>query len=146
MVRSRPLPLCPHAAVPIERRLLGAQSDACARIGTGYAGSSSLTSTETYERLTKEEESAKAAKAAQQEREDRERFDEWAAEQDAKSTLLDRKKLDENLGYTKRYDETREDFRSKEKRKRQNGQQNRDVNWVEEEKRALRHTGTNHES
>ena len=34
MVRSSPLPLCPHAAAPIERRLLGAQSDACARIGT----------------------------------------------------------------------------------------------------------------
>ena len=32
--RSSPLPLCPHAAAPIERRLLGAQSDACARIGT----------------------------------------------------------------------------------------------------------------
>ena len=146
MVRSSPLPLCPHAAAPIERRLLGAQSDACVRIGTGYVGSSSLTPTETYERLTKEEESVKAAKAAQQEREDRGRFDEWAAEQDAKSTLLDRKKLDEKLGYTKRYDETSEDFRSKEKRKRQNGQQNRDGNWVEEEKRALRHTSTNHES
>ena len=34
MVRSSPLPLCPHAAAPIERRVLGAQSDACARIGT----------------------------------------------------------------------------------------------------------------
>ena len=34
MVRSRPLPLCPHAAAPIEHRLLGAQSDAFPRIDT----------------------------------------------------------------------------------------------------------------
>ena len=44
------------------------------------------------------------------------------------------------------FDETHEDFRSKEKRKRSLGQQNRDGNWVEEEKRALRHSGANFDS
>ena len=48
--------------------------------------------------------------------------------------------------YEKRYDRTREDFRSKEKRKRAMGQQNRDGNYVEEEKRQLRHGGANYDS
>ena len=47
-----------------------------------------------------------------------------------------KKKIDERVGYKKRFDTTREDFRTKEKRKRQMGQQNRDGNWVEEEKRS----------
>ena len=71
--------------------------------------------------------------------------------------------IDKRVGYEKRYDRTHEDFRTKvcpclllpaalrlaialdhaarpqEKRKRSQGQQNRDGNWVEEEKRRLRH-------
>ena len=62
------------------------------------------------------------------------------------AALLDKKKIDEKIGYKKRFDKTGEDFRQKEKRKRQNGQQNRDGNWVEEEKRSLRHHSTNFES
>ena len=68
------------------------------------------------------------------------------AEEEARTNLLDKRKLDERIGYKKRFDSTGEDFRSKEKRKRQLGQQNRDGNWVEEEKRALRHNSANFES
>lgn len=50
------------------------------------------------------------------------------------------------MGYEKRYDRTKEDFRSKEKRKREMGQQNRDGNYVEEEKRRIRHEGANFDS
>lgn len=45
------------------------------------------------------------------------------------SELLDPKKIDERIGYKKRYAETGEDFRAKEKRKRLMGQQNRDGNY-----------------
>merc|ERR1719469_1466480 len=78
----------------------------------GYA-TSSLTSTDTYARLTKEEEETR-----EREREEREKFDARVAEEEARSNLLDKKKIDAKIGYKKRFDETHEDFRSKEKRKR----------------------------
>ena len=59
---------------------------------------------------------------------------------------MDTTKIDEKVGYEKRYDRTKEDFRKKEERKRKNGQQNRDGNWVEEEKRKLRHGAANFDS
>jgi hypothetical protein len=111
----------------------------------GYA-TSSLTSTDTYARLTKEEEETKEEEKKEREREDREKFDARVAEEEARNNLLDKKKIDAKIGYKKRFDETHEDFRSKEKRKRSLGQQNRDGNWVEEEKRALRHSGANFDS
>ena len=121
------------------------QVDFAALQRAGYA-SSSLTSTDTYNRLTKEEEATKQKEKEERERQERERFDAMVAEEEARTSLLDKRKLDERIGYKKRYDQTHEDFRSKEKRKRQMGQQNRDGNWVEEEKRALRHSGVNFES
>jgi hypothetical protein len=111
----------------------------------GYA-SSSLTSTDTYARLTKEEEEAREEEKKERERKEREAFDAKVAEEEARINLLDKKKIDARVGYKKRFDETHEDFRSKEKRKRQLGQQNRDGNWVEEEKRQLRHSGANFDS
>merc|ERR1719469_250285 len=111
----------------------------------GYA-SSSLTSTDTYARLTKEEEETKEEEKKERERADREKVDAMVADEESRSNLLDKRKLDAKIGYKKRFDETHEDFRSKEKRKRQLGQQNRDGNWVEEEKRALRHSGANFDS
>ena len=111
----------------------------------GYA-TSSLTSTDTYARLTKEEEETREEEKKEREREEREKFDARVAEEEARSNLLDKKKIDAKIGYKKRFDETHEDFRSKEKRKRSLGQQNRDGNWVEEEKRALRHSGANFDS
>jgi hypothetical protein len=42
------------------------------------------------------------------------------------------------LGYEKRFDKTKEDFRAKEKRKRAIGQQSSGSDWVQEEKRRLR--------
>ena len=111
----------------------------------GYA-SSSLTSTDTYARLTKEEEEAREEEKKERERKEREAFEAKVAEEEARINLLDKKKIDARVGYKKRFDETHEDFRSKEKRKRQLGQQNRDGNWVEEEKRQLRHSGANFDS
>ena len=67
-------------------------------------------------------------------------------EERARTAAMDQKAIDERVGYEKRYDRTKEDFRKKEERKRENGQQNRDGNWVEEEKRKLRHGATNFDS
>ena len=46
--------------------------------------------------------------------------------------------IDKRLGYEKRFDKTKEDFRTKEKRKRAMGQQSSGKDWVQEEKRRLR--------
>jgi hypothetical protein len=46
--------------------------------------------------------------------------------------------IDKRLGYEKRFDKTKEDFRAKEKRKRAMGQQSSGSDWVQEEKRRLR--------
>ena len=43
-------------------------------------------------------------------------------------------------------DDSQEAAAKGKKRKRQLGQQNRDGNWVEEEKRQLRHSGANFDS
>ena len=56
--------------------------------------------------------------------------------------MLNRKEIDKKLGYEKRYDRTKEDFRAKEKRKREMGQQASGSDWVQEEKRRLRHGET----
>ena len=128
----------PKAAAPVV--------DYAALQRAGFSGSAGLASTETYQRLSREEEQVQADKLVELEREERERTEAAAAEDKARSNLLDKKKIDERVGYKKRYDETREDFRSKEKRKRQMGQQNSGGDWVQEEKRSLRHQGANFDS
>mmetsp|Transcript_66994 Transcript_66994/g.111304 ORF Transcript_66994/g.111304 Transcript_66994/m.111304 type:complete len:171 (+) Transcript_66994:45-557(+) len=105
----------------------------------GYSGKmADLSKTGTYMRL--EEEAA----AVRQQRTEAAEAEAAAAEErrqalDAEKRILDRKGIDERIGYEKRFDRTGEGFRAKEKRKRAMGQQNRDGNWVEEEKRRLRH-------
>ena len=105
-----------------------------------------MTSTDTFQRLTREEDAARVEKAEQVEREDRERFEAMRAEEEARVALLDKKKIDERVGYKKRFDRTGEDFRTKEKRKRERGQQNSGGDYVQEEKRRLRHGSTNFDS
>ena len=61
----------------------------------------------------------------------------------ARLESLDAKKIEERNGYEKRLVKTGEDFRTKEKRKRSMGQQGGGSNYVEEEKRRVRHTGGN---
>jgi len=107
---------------------------------------SNLTETQTYKRLEAEEDQARAdATAAKAAAEEEEKQRDAAAEK-AQSELLNTKAIDEKIGYTKRFDKTGEGFRAKEKRKRDMGQQNRDGNWVEEEKRRIRHQSTNFDS
>lgn len=108
----------------------------------GYKSAGNLKESDTYKKLEEqdartregEELAREAAEAAAAER--------AAALEAEKSRLLNPKKLDESLGYEKRYAKTQESFRNKEKRKRDIGQQSRDGNWVEEEKRKLRHSLT----
>ena len=105
----------------------------------GYKTSTDLRATETYRQLTakeeedKEQEKLARAKAAEEKK----------AAEDARleeeEYLLNRKKIDEKIGWEKRYDRTKEDFRAKEKRKRDQGQQSSSGDWVQEEKRRLRH-------
>ncbi|KAL1511167.1 hypothetical protein AB1Y20_005983 [Prymnesium parvum] len=112
----------------------------------GYESKSNLTQTATYKRLEEAEREAREkeaeGKAAAREEEARRA----AAAEELRSELLNRKAIDQKLGYKKRFDETGEGFRQKEKRKRELGQQNRDGNWVEEEKRRIRHASTNFDS
>mmetsp|Transcript_18034 Transcript_18034/g.58072 ORF Transcript_18034/g.58072 Transcript_18034/m.58072 type:complete len:136 (+) Transcript_18034:332-739(+) len=61
-------------------------------------------------------------------------------------TLLDRKLIDEKYPKQNRFSKTGEDFRKKEARKRKMGQQNSGGDWVQEEKRRIRHAGMNCDS
>jgi hypothetical protein len=105
----------------------------------GLRAATDLRQTETYQRLEAEEAEKKdkaaaaAAAAAQAEAERKEAIEKANAE------LLDKKKIDAKLGYEKRYDRTKEDFRAKEARKRAHGQQASSGDYVQEEKRRLRH-------
>ena len=112
----------------------------------GYKSATTLTETATYRRLGEEAkeaaEAAEAAAAAAAEAEAARK----ALLEERQRELLDTKKIDERLGYKKRYDETKEDFRSKEKRKRAAGQQSSAGDYVQEEKRRLRHGSTNFDS
>jgi len=108
----------------------------------GYRTSTDLRQTDTYKRLDEAAENEREADAARHAADQARRDEEKAAIERAKSELLDPQKIDERIGYKKRYAETGEDFRAKEKRKRLMGQQNRDGNYVEEEKRRLRHGET----
>ncbi len=112
----------------------------------GLRETSDLRETDTYKRL-------EAESAAKQEVERAAAAEEAAAEaaraaelEQARSELLDRKKIDEKVGYQKRFDKTGETFREKEKRKRSTGQQASAGDWVQEEKRRLRHGSTNYDS
>lgn len=108
----------------------------------GYKATRDLTTTETYQRIAQKEEEDHEQERLVKQREKEEAAAAAAAKAEAEEELLNRKKIDEKLGWEKRYDRTKEDFRSKEKRKRDMGQQSRDGNWVEEEKRILRHGTT----
>lgn len=145
------------------------QIDFAALQRAGYESASSLTQTATYKRLEEEEKEAFAAAAAAKATAAEEALrHEAAAEklrvnhyspvlahvslhlkdrlQMPQSEMLNRKAIDERIGYKKRFDQTGEGFRQKEKRKRELGQQNRDGNWVEEEKRRIRHSSANFDS
>ena len=106
----------------------------------GYSSSAAdLTQTDTFKRLLAEEEKALEEQASKKVPEDETERLRQAALEAEQQILLDRKALDRKLAYEKRFDRTKEDFRSKEKRKRAMGQQANEGNWVEEEKRKLRH-------
>jgi len=110
----------------------------------GYSGKlADLSQTGTYKRLEEEEA------AAREQREEAQRLAEAEVALPAvteESKILSREEIDKKVGYKKRFDATGEGFRAKEKRKRALGQQNRDGNWVEEEKRRLRHGAANFDS
>ena len=106
----------------------------------GYKSATNLTDTETYKRLDKEAKETNEAAEAEAERTRKE------ALELAQRELLDVKKIDERVGHKKRYAETKEDFRDREKRKRAAGQQSREGSFVEEEKRRIRHSGINFDS
>ena len=112
----------------------------------GYKSATNLTDTDTYKRLDQEAKETKeaelAAEAAEAEA-DRTRKE---ALELAQRELLDVRKIDERVGHKKRYSETKEDFRDREKRKRAAGQQSREGSFVEEEKRRIRHSGINFDS
>ena len=112
----------------------------------GYTGRSDLTETAEFKQKEAEHARAREEKAAAAAAEERERAAAAETEERARTAAMDQKAIDERVGYEKRYDRTKEDFRKKEERKRKNGQQNRDGNWVEEEKRKLRHGATNFDS
>jgi hypothetical protein len=112
----------------------------------GYKSATNLTDTETYKRLDKEAKETKEAETAAEAAEaEAERTRKEACEL-AQRELLNVKKIDERVGHKKRYAETKEDFRDREKRKRAAGQQSREGSFVEEEKRRIRHSGINFDS
>ena len=108
----------------------------------GYKTSTDLRQTETYQKLTQKEEEEREEKKLAAEREAAAEKAAQEAREKEESILLNRKEIDKKLGYEKRYDRTKEDFRAKEKRKREMGQQASGSDWVQEEKRRLRHGET----
>ena len=108
----------------------------------GYKTTGDLRQTETYQKLTAAEETEREEKQAAKEREAAAAAAAKAAKEEKEAELLNQKKLDEKMGWEKRYDRTKEDFRNKEKRKRSQGQQSHGTDWVQEEKRRLRHGDT----
>lgn len=106
----------------------------------GYKSATNLTDTDTYKRLDQEAKETNEAAEAEAERTRKE------ALELAQRELLDVRKIDERVGHKKRYAETKEDFRDREKRKRAAGQQSREGSFVEEEKRRIRHSGINFDS
>ena len=112
----------------------------------GYKTSTDLRQTETYQKLTQKEEEEREAKRVAREKADEVAAAAAAAREKAESELLNPKKIDEKLGWEKRYDRTKEDFRAKEKRKRDSGQQSSSGDYVQEEKRRLRHGNDNFDS
>ena len=111
----------------------------------GLSTTTKLTETQTYRKLSEEEEMKKTAEreAAIKAEEEVVRL---KAIEEAQAAALDPAKIDDRLGYEKRFAKTGENFRAKEKRKREMGQQSRDSSTVEEEKRRLRHAGVNYDA
>ena len=108
----------------------------------GYKEATDLRQTETYQKLRMAEEDEREEKRKASEQEAEEEVAAKAAREAEKEALLNQKKADEKNGWEKRYDRTKEDFRAKEKRKRSMGQQSSTGDWVQEEKRRLRHGET----
>lgn len=91
----------------------------------GYSTATDLRETATYKLLGEAEEREREAKRLEAEAAAEAEAARIKAAEEAQEALLNQKKLDEKAGYKKRYDQTGENFRAKEKRKREQGQQNR---------------------
>eukprot|EP00325_Prymnesiales_sp_UTEX-LB-985_P007959 CAMPEP_0174701930 /NCGR_PEP_ID=MMETSP1094-20130205/6397_1 /TAXON_ID=156173 /ORGANISM="Chrysochromulina brevifilum, Strain UTEX LB 985" /LENGTH=164 /DNA_ID=CAMNT_0015899641 /DNA_START=129 /DNA_END=623 /DNA_ORIENTATION=- len=135
-----------EAEVPTAQAKDAVVVDFAALERAGYKAARKLTETETYQRLGEQMEEQKQAEEAKQAMEAEEKAARQAAIEKMQSDLLDVRKIDERIGYKKRYAETGEDFRSKEKRKRERGQQASAGDYVQEEKRRLRHGADNFDS
>ncbi|EOD11585.1 hypothetical protein EMIHUDRAFT_437568 [Emiliania huxleyi CCMP1516] len=113
----------------------------------GYTGSNTaLSDTATSKRLDEEAKERRAAKEAAAAADAEAEEARAAALAQEERTLLDRKLIDEKYPKQNRFSKTGEDFRKKEARKRKMGQQNSGGDWVQEEKRRIRHAGMNCDS
>ena len=108
----------------------------------GYSTATDLRETATYKLLGEAEEREREAKRVAAEAEAEAEAARLKAVAEAQEALLNQKKMDEKQGYKKRFEHTGENFRAKEKRKRSMGQQSSTGDWVQEEKRRLRHGET----
>ena len=93
----------------------------------GYSTATDLRETATYKLLGEAEEREREAKRMAAEAEAEAEAARVKVMEAAQEELLNQKKIDEKLGYKKRFDQTGENFRAKEKRKREQGQQSRRV-------------------
>ena len=91
----------------------------------GYSTATDLRETATYKLLGEAEERKREAKRVAAEAEAEAEAARLKAVAEAQEALLSQKKMDEKTGYKKRFDQTGENFRAKEKRKREQGQQSR---------------------
>ena len=96
----------------------------------GYSTSTDLRETETYRLLGEEEDRKREEKKAAAEAAAEAEISRLKAAEEEKEMLLNQKKMDEKIGYKKRFDEKGENFRTKEKRKREIGQQSRCAAWA----------------
>ena len=93
----------------------------------GYSTATDLRETATYKLLGEAEEREREAMRMEAEAEAEAEAARVKVMEAAQEELLNQKKMDEKLGYKKRFDQTGENFRAKEKRKREQGQQSRCV-------------------
>jgi hypothetical protein len=91
----------------------------------GYSTATDLRETATYKLLGEAEEREREAKRLEAEAAAVVEAARLKAAEEAQEALLNQKKQDEKAGYKKRFDQTGENFRAKEKRKREQGQQSR---------------------
>ena len=91
----------------------------------GYSTATDLRETATYKLLGEAEEREREAKRLEAKAAAVVEAARLKAAEEAQEALLNQKKQDEKAGYKKRFDQTGENFRAKEKRKREQGQQSR---------------------